>query len=213
MFAFETPQTKELLILCNLFFLLALPRSPSQHTPKNSALQNASGFQQNRVVTGPCQNIGTTARPKTVVAVADRIAEKVASIMNRSPRNVPDTVVLPANSKPVSCFDRASSQKTNERVIHSSASAPAPPSSNESKMDSDSVVPENNVRLQVGQVKGGPVKPSLNSSSQTRKHITQWNVGEVVDFIRNTDCHKFAEEFQKQVRIEQFTSFRPKCKR
>lgn len=42
--------------------------------------------------------------------------------------------------------------------------------------------------------------PSV-TASRLSKHITKWNVDEVVDFIRTTDCHKFADDFLKQVGV------------
>jgi len=36
------------------------------------------------------------------------------------------------------------------------------------------------------------------ASSRSTKHITQWSVGEVVDFIKSTDCYKFAGDFLRQ---------------
>lgn len=39
--------------------------------------------------------------------------------------------------------------------------------------------------------------PSI-SGSPSSKHVSQWSVKEVVDFIRTTDCFKFADEFQRQ---------------
>ena len=40
--------------------------------------------------------------------------------------------------------------------------------------------------------------PSI-SGSRSSKHVSQWSVQDVVDFIRTTDCFKFADEFQRQV--------------
>ena len=40
--------------------------------------------------------------------------------------------------------------------------------------------------------------PSI-SGSRSSKHVSQWSVQDVVDFIRITDCFKFADEFQRQV--------------
>lgn len=39
--------------------------------------------------------------------------------------------------------------------------------------------------------------PSI-SGSRSSKHVSQWSVQDVVDFIRTTDCFKFADEFQRQ---------------
>ena len=41
--------------------------------------------------------------------------------------------------------------------------------------------------------------PSVTASRMS-KHITKWNVPEVVDFIKTTDCNRFADDFLKQVR-------------
>ncbi|KAJ7379363.1 Scm-like with four mbt domains [Desmophyllum pertusum] len=41
------------------------------------------------------------------------------------------------------------------------------------------------------------VSPSI-SASRASKHITQWNVSEVVDFVKTTDCYKFADDFLRQ---------------
>ena len=40
--------------------------------------------------------------------------------------------------------------------------------------------------------------PSISVSCSS-KHVSQWSVQNVVDFIRTTDCFKFADEFHRQV--------------
>ncbi|CAH3112234.1 unnamed protein product, partial [Pocillopora meandrina] len=39
--------------------------------------------------------------------------------------------------------------------------------------------------------------PSI-SGSRSSKHVSQWSVQDVVDFIRTTDFFEFADEFQRQ---------------
>ncbi|RMX60289.1 hypothetical protein pdam_00017999, partial [Pocillopora damicornis] len=43
-----------------------------------------------------------------------------------------------------------------------------------------------------------PSGSSSISGSRSSKHVSQWSVQDVVDFIRITDCFKFADEFQRQ---------------
>lgn len=48
-----------------------------------------------------------------------------------------------------------------------------------------------------------PEPPRVESPSATAsrisKHITKWSVSEVVDYIRTTDCYRFADDFVRQV--------------
>ena len=49
-----------------------------------------------------------------------------------------------------------------------------------------------------------PAPPRAESPSvaaRTSKHITKWSVSEVVDYIKTTDCYKFADDFVRQVRF------------
>lgn len=39
--------------------------------------------------------------------------------------------------------------------------------------------------------------PSV-AASRIGKHITKWSVSEVVDYIKTTDCHRFADDFMRQ---------------
>ena len=42
----------------------------------------------------------------------------------------------------------------------------------------------------------------------TSKHITKWTVSDVADYIKSTDCHRFAENFMKQVSLRISCKFR-----
>ena len=42
--------------------------------------------------------------------------------------------------------------------------------------------------------------PSV-AASRIGKHITKWSVSEVVDYIKTTDCHRFADDFMRQVSV------------
>lgn len=63
--------------------------------------------------------------------------------------------------------------------------------------------PSSQLPQSVSAVSSAVPEPSRSESpsvtaSRLSKHITKWNVDEVVDFIRTTDCHKFADDFLKQ---------------
>lgn len=162
-------------------FLVSVPLSPSASTPKKT---NEPATTPGKAA--PLEN-NTPQPPK-----------KVVPIQNSQPAGPPVRSVAQLNNKPTSLPAKAGKAPKAAPTVKSTTPVrstppepfrPEPPGSPELPgLPERAESPER------------PESPTL-AASRLAKHITQWNVSEVVDFIKATDCYKFAEDFLRQVTI------------
>ncbi|KAL9959680.1 hypothetical protein ACROYT_G033023 [Oculina patagonica] len=155
-----------------------LPLSPSASTPRKT---NEPATTPGKAA--PLEN-NTPQPPK-----------KVVPIQNSQPAGPPVRSVAQLNNKPTSLPAKAGKAPKAAPTVKSTTPVrstppepfrPEPPGSPELPgLPERAESPER------------PESPTL-AASRLAKHITQWNVSEVVDFIKTTDCYKFADDFLRQ---------------
>ena len=135
---------------------------------------------------------------------------KASPLENNKPDS-PKKVVPKEDSQPASPPARTYSQKNNKATGHPAKTGKAPKAAPVGKkapsMPSRPEPAGSPEIARLPETAGSPERAEspVLASSRSTKHITQWSVGEVVDFIKTTDCFKFAGDFLRQVTSE--TSF------
>lgn len=128
---------------------------------------------------------------------------KASPLENSKP--VPPKKVFPKeDSQPASPPARTYSQKNNKPTGHPAKTGKAPKAAPVAKRAPPAPsIPEPAGSPEIARLPetaGSPERAEspVLASSRSTKHITQWSVGEVVDFIKTTDCYKFAGDFLRQ---------------
>ena len=128
---------------------------------------------------------------------------KAPPLENNKPVS-PKKVVPKEDSQPTIPLARTYSQKNNKPTGHPAKTGKAPKAAHVTKKAPPAPSrpePAGSPEIERLPEPERAESPVLASSRST-KHITQWSVGEVVDFIKTTDCYKFAGDFLRQVTSE-----------